>query len=234
MSASIKVEAATVEGIAAFQSLTNQHRVEVAERMQMQTFDSGDVVINQLNNENNVYFIITGRIRVCMFSNNGKEIQLDDLQPGDMFGELSAIDGCGRTSDCISLVNSKLVTLSQADFLTSLELYSGFNRYVMKRLASMTRKHIGRVFEYSAHSVRERLHFELYRLALTQSMGLQTDIVIQCPPTHADLAARISTHREAVTRELKQLESMGIITWNRRKHVIHDLIALTVPRSDRA
>jgi len=162
-----------------------------------------------------------------MVSDNGKEIQFEDLSPGSMFGELAAIDGKGRSSDCISLNDSTLISMSQSDFLAALDTYNGFNRHVMKRLAGIARRHIGRVFEYGAHSVQERLHFELYRMAIAQDNRLESDVSISNAPTHADIAARISTHREAVTRELKRLENLGIITWNRQKHIIHDLLALT-------
>ena len=45
-------------------------------------------------------------------------------------------------------------------------------------------------------------------------------------PTHADIASRISTHREAVTRELKNLEKLGVINWRPGNYVVHDITAL--------
>ncbi|MCP4766244.1 MAG: winged helix-turn-helix domain-containing protein [Gammaproteobacteria bacterium] len=48
-------------------------------------------------------------------------------------------------------------------------------------------------------------------------------VVVETPPTHEEIAFRISTHREAVTKELKRLEKEGIITWNRSIHQINDL-----------
>ena len=67
-----------------------------------------------------------------------------------------------------------------------------------------------------------RIHSELLRLAhagrIVDGAGR-----ISPPPTHAEIAARISTHREAVTRELKQLERKGVIERNRGSIVIKNL-----------
>jgi len=54
-------------------------------------------------------------------------------------------------------------------------------------------------------------------------------IVLLEVPTHAEIAARISTHREAVTREIKILELSGAISWGKGKHIVHDVTQLTVP-----
>ena len=57
----------------------------------------------------------------------------------------------------------------------------------------------------STLSVRQRIYSELLRLARPVPSG-GTGAIISPPPTHAELASRVSTHREAVTRELKALE----------------------------
>lgn len=173
-----------------------------------------------------VYFLIEGAVRVCAFSEAGKQVQFEDLVKGQMFGEMAAIDGAQRSGDCIALEDCDLAVVSGRDFMEILRDHPDVAERVMKRLTIMVRNHMSRVYEFSTSTVRQRVRYELLRMASIHASD-ERDIVVQDAPTHADIAARISTHREAVTRELKLLEANGLISWRRGQHVIHDVVGLT-------
>ena len=80
----------------------------------------------------------------------------------------------------------------------------------MKELAGSVRALTERVFEFSALAVGNRVHAELLRLA-RDHMNDDNTALIRPAPTHAEIASRISTHREAVTRELNQLSHDGLV-----------------------
>jgi CRP/FNR family cyclic AMP-dependent transcriptional regulator len=82
-----------------------------------------------------------------------------------------------------------------------------------------------RVVEFSTIGVRNRIHAELLRLARAERV-IEGTGRISPPPTHAEIASRISTHREAVTRELKQLENQSLLERTRGAFVIKDLAEL--------
>jgi CRP-like cAMP-binding protein len=82
-----------------------------------------------------------------------------------------------------------------------------------------------RVFEVSALAVRERVRRELLRLAADGTRA-GSGVVIRPAPTHYDLAARIGSHREAVTRELNRLAEERVIEIARREIKILDLALL--------
>jgi CRP/FNR family transcriptional regulator, cyclic AMP receptor protein len=79
-----------------------------------------------------------------------------------------------------------------------------------------------RVFEVSALAVRERVRRELLRLA-KDGEAFRNGIVIRPAPTHYEIAARIGSHREAVTREFNRLEADGIVEVRRRQLRIIDI-----------
>ena len=80
-----------------------------------------------------------------------------------------------------------------------------------------------RVFEFSTLGVNNRIHAELLRLARRAADNGQVSVEIEHAPTHAEIANRVSTHREAVTREIKRLEKLGVIEWGRSRHCILDI-----------
>jgi len=84
------------------------------------------------------------------------------------------------------------------------------------------RRLTARVVEFSTLAVRHRIQAELLRLAGALPSGANTAILSPAP-THAEIASRISTHREAVTRELSWLEDKGIIAKEGRTLRLKDL-----------
>src|SRR5262249_5502620 len=85
-----------------------------------------------------------------------------------------------------------------------------------------------RVVEFSTLPVRSRVHAELLRLARISARDPdRTTAVIAPAPTHAEIASRISTHREAVTRELNELVRAKVIEKRGSALVIRDIVELT-------
>ena len=93
---------------------------------------------------------------------------------------------------------------------------------LIELLVFKIRKMSERVFEVSALGVRERVRRELLRLA-TEGTAFRNGVVVQPAPTHYEIAARIGSHREAVTREFNRLESENIIEVRRKQIRIIDL-----------
>lgn len=229
MTACDSFNSAIIDAIGAFNELTQQERQIVEKQLSIKSYQNGQYIISQARNDHAVYFIISGTVRVCLHSASGREIQFEDIGAGIMFGEISAIDGGSRTSDCLAVDKAVVAVLNQADFAAAINMFPSFNSYVLNRLVAMLRRHIGRVYEFSAYSVKDRIRFELLRIASRENDGSIEPRILKAP-THSDIAARISTHREAVTRELKRLEGLGIITWSPGNYVIHDITALTEER----
>ncbi len=93
---------------------------------------------------------------------------------------------------------------------------------LIELLVFKIRKMSERVFEVSALGVRERVRRELLRLA-TEGTAFRNGVVVQPAPTHYEIAARIGSHREAVTREFNRLEAENIIEVRRKQIRIIDL-----------
>ena len=93
----------------------------------------------------------------------------------------------------------------------------------LKRLTANVRDLSERVFEFSTLTVNNRIQAELLRLALAHLRDDEAPAVIAPAPTHAEIANRVSTHREAVTRELSRLTQAGVIERHSGKLVVLDL-----------
>ena len=99
------------------------------------------------------------------------------------------------------------------------------NACILRRLTRLVRALSERVVELSTLTVRRRIQVELLRLARETAPGQKCAVIFPAP-THAELASRVSTHREAVTRGLGELARAGIVEKRSGTLVIRDVEAL--------
>ncbi len=217
--------AETLAGIELFQNLNADDRRAVAGRCELHQFSPNHVVVHEQDETKDVYFIVSGLVRATMFSVAGKEVAFRDMGSGDVFGDLAAIDDMPRSVSVLTLKDSVILSMSSAAFREVMETYPPVSRAELKRLTVLVRQLSDRVFEFSAMGVRNRIHAELLRLAKEQPQK-DNSAEIKPAPKHADIASRISTHREAVTRELNHLEHAGLIERPSGAIVIRDMARL--------
>jgi CRP/FNR family cyclic AMP-dependent transcriptional regulator len=172
-----------------------------------------------------VYFVLHGRVRVTIYSAGGREVIFRDFAAGDYFGELAAIDGGGRSAAVVAVVDSVLATMPAAVFWDAIREHATVAEAVLKRLAAGVRILTERVLEFSTLAVRNRIHAELLRLARSGGAA-EGAVSLVPPPTHAEIASRVSTHREAVTREFSELARAGVIERRSDALLIRDIAEL--------
>ncbi len=187
----------------------------VSNLVKWKQFRKGVEVIPYKDNSDDVYFMASGRVRITIFSFAGKEISYQELGPGEVFGELSAIDQMPRTANVITLETARIGVISRSDYWGLVDRYPSVAKASLKRLASLVRFLVDRVYQYGALDVKDRVRTEVLRLA-RESMSGDDSATIHHFPTHNEIANRVNTHREAVTRELNELSRMGLIEQNQR------------------
>lgn len=207
--------AAVLQNIDVFADLDDSARDTIARRIKWKNYKKGVEVVSHQMQSDEVYFIASGKVRITIFTLSGKEISYQDLGAGKMFGELSAIDGMPRTTTVITAQPSQIGVMSARNYWNLIEQYPSIAGASLKRLASMVRFLIDRVYQYGALDVKDRVRREVLRLAQDNMTGEDT-AAIQNFPTHKEIASRVNTHREAVTRELNEMHRLNLIEQDHR------------------
>lgn len=211
-------------GIHAFEGFDKASLEAISQLCVSRNYGSSQTVIAYDETSTSVYFVVSGTVRATMVTPMGREISYQDLGPGDMFGELAAIDKLPRSTHVIALDQVQVLTVTGHDFMSLIADYPEIARATLEKMAGSIRFLADRVYNYGALDVNRRVRAELVRLA-----GLQTDaghtgaVEIERMPKHQELANRLATHREAVSRELSVLEKAGVITKKKNLLTIHDL-----------
>lgn len=169
-----------------------------------------------------VYFVLNGRVRATIYSLGGKEVAFRDIGTGLQFGDLSAIDGEPRSANVVTLEDSLIAWMPPQAFWSVIEAHPSVAAALLKGFAGLVRQLSERVVEFSTLGASNRLHAELLRLARNVDAH-SNSTALPRPPTHAELASRISSHREAVSREMQRLSESGLIEKGQGELLFHDL-----------
>lgn len=228
MTANQKLSSGTgyaLERIEIFRNLDPREIERLTRRVNWRNYTAHQQIIGHQEASTDVYFMVSGSVRVILFSNAGKEVAFRDIHAGECFGEYAAIDGAPRSANVIALTDVMIGSVSAETFCSILQEYPAVSMALLNHLVSTVRSLSERIFEFSTLAVKNRIHSELLRLARESDRQGNT-ARISPAPTHADIASRISTHREAVTRELNELTKSGLIRRDGRTLIISDLAEL--------
>ena len=197
----------------------------LAEHWNVRSYQRQELIIAHGEDSKDVFFVLGGQVRVTLFSASGREVAYRDIHRDDIFGELAAIDGKARSASVIATEPTRAAILSAETFQSLLKSHPSMSWALLQHLSALLRRMTDRVFEFSTLVVRERVICELLRRAdeMGQSEGGATIIPI---PRHFELAAAISTHREAVSREMSLLAKKGLIKRRGDNLLLRDRAAL--------
>jgi len=183
----------------------------------------GTMLLDIGEDSRDVFFLISGKARAKIYTTDGRTVIFHDLAAGEMFGELAAIDGRPRSASIEAVAHCTAVSLTAAQFETLLAREPTVAWAVLRLLAGTVRRLSERVHEFSTLVVQNRIQAELLRLAATDGVAGAAGIRLSPAPTLADIADRVATHREAVSRELSRLGAIGLLHRDGRSLVLTDL-----------
>jgi CRP-like cAMP-binding protein len=211
----------SLESVAIFRGLPPQTLQRIKRRCLCRGYGPREVIVGHLDMSDDVFFLLTGNTRVTIRAVDGKAVTYRELGPGGMFGEYAAIDGGPRSASVEARTNCLVASMPAVVFRELLETEPKLAKRLSEHFVAEIRELTTRVYEFSTLAVRHRIHAEILRLAnLSKRHGNTANLTPA--PTHAEIASRTSTHREAVTRELNRLAKIGIIEQRGRALWIKD------------
>src|SRR3954465_6229900 len=80
-------------------------------RSRWRRFDEGETPVDFADLSTDVYFLVSGEVRILIRTQSGKEVILGEMRGGQMFGELAAIDGVSRSANVTALTRGEVCTM---------------------------------------------------------------------------------------------------------------------------
>ena len=220
----MKIEPNLIGNILLFEDMSDEECVAITQLCDWTNYESDRQILYEDDRTTDVFFIVKGAVSAKSFSPSGTEVTYLDLGDGEIFGEFSAIDGEHRSATVMTTAPSLIGRLNSDQFKHILKEYPQLSLKFSMLLVAKIRSLSTRIYEFSALNVRCRLHAELLRMC--KPTDDPNTGIIKPAPTHYELATHISTHREAVSRELSKLVNFGILKTKGRTYTVCDLIRL--------
>lgn len=182
-------------------------------------YPRGAQILRQEDNSKDVFFINYGKVLVTFYTEKGDKLSFSEMDAGQSFGELSAIDMHPRSANILALEETSLTRIGHRQFRSLLREYPDFAHFVMCQMTAIIRRLHNRFYELSALDGTHRIYAELLRLAENGQQDGER-IVIHNPPTHNEIAARVNSHREAVSRTCRALMRDGLLDKRSRQLIL--------------
>ncbi len=201
----VPVDHRLLQTIPLFAGLRRDQLAAVGRHAVVRNVPRNTVLIRQGDAPEALYMIISGRARVSITGEDGKELVLDSLGPGEYFGELALIDGEPRSATVTTASDATVGVISRGEFEACLADTPEIAIGLLRGLSHRVRELDEQLRDFALLDVRGRLLRVLQKLA-RDGDGRRTE-----PVTQQELANMVGASREMVSRVLNHLKSDGVI-----------------------
>lgn len=209
-----------------FRDLDSEVITEIAALGSLRKLDTNQLLFSKGDDGDALYGVVRGRIRISNYAPDGREMVINVIEPGELFGEIALLDGGPRTADATAMDATELLQVLRADFVTFLEsrpaVASHFIKLVCERLRATTE-----MLEDSAFlNLSARLAKRLVRLAESSREQTHKDGPLELKISQSDLGQLMGVSRESINKSLQGWRRDNLIELSRGKITILDVDGL--------
>jgi CRP/FNR family cyclic AMP-dependent transcriptional regulator len=192
----------------------------------VRSFPRGAALFHERQTADRVLVLLEGCVKLSCVSDSGKEVVLAIRGPGDLLGELAAIDGEPRSATATALEPVQALSLAASDFQRFLKAHPRVAltllKVVTKRLRDADRKRV----EFAAEDSMTRVAARLVELSERFGDEVAQGVEIELPISQEELAGWTGCSRDSVVNALQSMRGLGWIETHRRRIVVRDVDAL--------
>lgn len=209
----------TLAEIPLFGGLSADALASLACRGFVRTFPRNTIVIHEGDQTDSLHVILSGRVKVFLSDEDGRQIDLGQLRRGEYFGELAAMDDAPRSASVQTLELTRCMVISKTAFDECLNEYPAMAVTLIDELSRRFRGLTANVKSLALMDVYGRVARTLLELAIEQDDGT---LVVPYKLTQQELANMVGASREMVSRILKDLSTGGYVTIRNRTITIQE------------
>lgn len=203
--------------ISLFANVSDRMLLKLVDRMKQIQFKKNARIVNEGDDGNSLYFILSGKVRVSCLSEEGKEFILQDQQSGSYFGELALLCQEPRSASVDTLENTDCAVVYRADFVNWLrenpEITIDLLGEVSKMAMLLTRK----AKDLATSDIYQRLR----KLFLAIAEDKDGKLVISNSPSQDKLGKILGASRESINKIFSRLLQGGYIVQDKKmNHII--------------
>ena len=181
-----------------------------------QTFQKSTVIVNEGDQSNSIFIILSGRVKVFLRNADGREMVINVLGPREYFGEM-VIDEGPRSASVATLETCRFMIITKADFKSLVTADPDFALKLINRLMQRVRALTDNIRSLALLDVYGRVA----RLLLDMAAAQDGRLVVAEKLTQQDIAERVGASREMISRVFKDLVAGGYISIEHKQITIN-------------
>ena len=199
--------------------MSEEEMQRVAEMTRMTKHQRGELIYLPGDVSNSIYFLKEGRIKLAGLSEDGHEVLLDLIGPGEIFGEVGATQEAPRTTSAEVLEDASLCEMDRKDFEALLLMHPMMTLRVLRRVGFRLKRIETQLLSLICKDVPTRVREALVDL-MDFGSASRPDPPVRIAITQQDVANLIGASRQETSRALKQLEDSGVLDLKYRSIVV--------------
>lgn len=197
-----------LKGFSLFSHATDQEIEEIAKGCSYKTYDPNTIVLSEGDVSGNVYFIAKGHLQVYLSNQSGKMIIIKDLKESESFGELGVVCNTVRSANIITKSETTLISIAD----TSYKKFYQNNLVAAQSVIDILASSLSKLTKDYESLALDDLSHRLIRLLF--DLSVEKDGVLIVTHTHNEIANRVVSSRESVTRAIAVLKNKEMLEAN--------------------
>lgn len=193
-----------LESVPLFKGMSNENLENLVQLTTRKTFPKDTTLVEENEIGDSMYMILSGRVKVANIAQDGKEVILSVLGPGEFFGEMALLDSEPRSATVITLAKTEMMVLRRKDFLQLLENKEILSNF-LATLSGRLRHANAQIKSLALLDVLGRIARLFLDLAKKEGRKLLDGSIVFRRPTHQEIASMVGTSRETVSRMIGDL-----------------------------
>ena len=218
MAINFKINPAVLKSVPLFASFSDQQIVTLLNYVQHRSFARHIFVLQMGDETDSIYIVLSGKVKVVITDDQGREVILGFMGPQEFFGEMGILDDQPRSASVYTLEPCEMLRLSKAAFMNCLKEHSEVAMLVIRNLVKRLRAADRKIESLALVDVSGRVA----RLLIDMAQEIDGKLVVVRAPAKQEIARMIGASREMVSRVVKELELRGLIRIERRSIEIVD------------
>lgn len=201
-----------------FAAFSDQQLSMLLNYVQHRSYPRNVYVMQAGDETDSLYVILSGKVKVVIADDQGREVILGHMGSQDFFGEMGILDDQPRSASVYTLEPCEMLRLSKAGFVNCLRENADVAMLVIRHLVRRLREADRKIESLALVDVSGRVA----RLLMDMAQEVDGRLVVPRMPAKQEIARMIGASREMVSRVVKELETRGLIRAERRSVVIVD------------
>lgn len=206
----------TLAAVPLFANIPQPELVKLAAMARQENYAKNAEIMAEGDRSSGLYILLSGKVKVVLRSEEGKEIILAILNPTEFFGEMALLDEAPRSADIVAMAPTTVLVIAKSEFKNWLQRQPEMAFVIIKTLAQRLREADRKIGDLALMDVYGRVARALMGMAKEDSQGR---MVVSENLSQQSLADIVGASREMVSRTLKDLAQVGHI-WFDGKDII--------------